>query len=261
MVCFTSFGQKKINEQAIRNVEEGKKLYKSEMASWYGSDLFLGKFSHKADKAGGYVSYTINDVSTCIFFSKGDNPTVLCTINFDQSYNIRTANVDSIERQLSPLESELVAIRKIAKSEIGKDTLFKTYSNTSLNLIPIVENGEKKVFVLTGPKKDGIVIFGNDYLLTFDKDNKLLTKKNLHKNIIMINYTNESGSSTMHSHLPETGDLITSTDICTLMLYEKFAKWKQHYVISKNYVSVWTCETNELLTISMKDWKKMSKIK
>lgn len=260
-VCFTTFGQKKINDQATRIVDEGKKLYKSEMASWYGSDLFLSKFSHKANKAGGYVSYSLNDVSTCIFFSKGDNPTVLCTINFDQSYSLRTAIVDSIERQLSPLERELIVMRKIAKSEITKDTLFKTYSNTSLNLIPIIENEEKKVFVLTGPKKDGIVIFGNDYLLTFDKDNNLLTKKNLHKNIITINYTNEGGSSTMHSHLPETGDLITSTDICTLMLYEKFAKWRQHYVISKNYVSVWTCETNELLTLTMKAWKKSSKKK
>jgi len=261
MVCLTTFGQNKINEQAIRIVEEGKKLYKSEMASWYGSDLFLNKFSHKADKAGGYVSYTINDVSTCIFFSKGDNPTVLCTINFDQSYNLKTALVDSIERQLLPLESELIVIRKLAKSEIEKDKLFKSYSNTSLNLIPIIENGEKKVFVLTGPEKGGLVIFGNDYLLTFDTNNKLLTKKNLHKNIISINSSNERGATTMHSHLPETGDLITSTDICTLMLYEKFAKWKQHYVISKKYVSVWNCDTNELETLTMKAWKKISKLK
>jgi hypothetical protein len=38
----------------------------------------------------------------------------------------------------------------------------------------------------------------------------------------------------MHSHLPETGDFITPTDICTLMPYEKFANWKTHNVVSKN---------------------------
>ena len=30
-----------------------------------------------------------------------------------------------------------------------------------------------------------------------------------------------------------------ATDICTLMLYEKFAKWKQHNVVSKNYLNIW----------------------
>lgn len=261
MICLLTFGQKKINEQAIKIVEEGKLLYRSEMASWYGSDIFLSKFPHKEDKIGGYVSYTENDISTCAFISKGDNPSVLCTIRFDQSYDVKTAQVDSIERKPSSIENDLIQMRKIANDEIKKDSLFKKYLNTGLNLIPIIMNGEKKVFVLTGPKKGGIVIFGNDYLLTFDENNKLLTKKCLHKNIIAINYSGETGIISMHSHLPETGNLITSTDICTLMLYEKPAKWKQHYVISKKYVSIWDCEKNELITLTKKAWDKMSKTK
>jgi hypothetical protein len=64
--------------------------------------------------------------------------------------------------------------------------------------------------------------------LTFDKDNNLISKKQLHKNIIPIEYGKEEEGitieSTIHSHLPETGDFITATDICTLMLYGKIAK-------------------------------------
>jgi hypothetical protein len=37
----------------------------------------------------------------------------------------------------------------------------------------------------------------------------------------------------MHSHLPESGDFSTATDICTLMLYAQITKWKQHIVVSK----------------------------
>jgi len=61
----------------------------------------------------------------------------------------------------------------------------------------------------------------------------------------------------MHSHLPETGDFITATDICTLMLYEKFTTWKTHYVISKNYVSIWDCKKDDLVILTMQAWKRI----
>jgi hypothetical protein len=63
----------------------------------------------------------------------------------------------------------------------------------------------------------------------------------------------------MHSHLPETGDYITATDICTLMLYEKFAKWKTHNVVSKKYLNIWNCETDQLTVISMEAVDKINK--
>ena len=63
----------------------------------------------------------------------------------------------------------------------------------------------------------------------------------------------------MHTHLPETGDFITATDICTLMLYEKFAKWKSHNVISKKYLNIWNCETDQLTVIPMDTIEKINK--
>lgn len=61
----------------------------------------------------------------------------------------------------------------------------------------------------------------------------------------------------MHNHQAETGDFITATDICTLMLYEKFTNWKNHIVLSKNYASIWNCKTNELQIISAEAFNKM----
>lgn len=198
------------------------------------------------------------------FFSKNENPKIIGTISFDKTYNTKTAKTDLTERDFTKTEADLYQIRKIALAEIQTDTLFKTYNNTNLNLIPLITKKEKKVYVLTGPKNNGVVIFGNDYLLTFDNDNKLTLKKQLHKNIIPIEYGGKQQDGkeivgTMHSHLPETGDFITPTDICTLMLYEKFAKWKTHNVVSKKYLSIWNCETDELNVVPMDVVEKINK--
>ncbi|MCS3798476.1 hypothetical protein [Niastella sp. OAS944] len=250
------FAQDNPTELAKPIVAEGKRLYRSEMASWYGTDLFVERYKDMAN-VGGYFSYSDNGTEKCIFFSKADNPKVLGTISFDSTYNTRTAKTDLTQRELTSAEVDLYAIRKIALAEINSDTLFKRYKNTNFNLIPLINGGEKKVYVLTGPQQTGVVIFGNDYLLTFDNNNSLSGKKQLHKNIISVSYggKEQEGKTiegAVHTHLPETGDFITATDICTLMLYEKFTKWKQHNVVSKNYLNIWNCLTDQLIVVPMR---------
>lgn len=253
-----------LEEVEARIVSEAKKLYQSEMASWYGTDLFLENYSQK-DRIGGYFSYVKNDSALCIFFSRDDQPKVIGEVSFDSSYNTENALIDLSERDFNPQERDLYTIRTATLNEINEDTtLFKRYNNTSMNLIPLISDGEKKVYVLTGPQQNGVVIFGNDYLLTFDEANKLVSKKRLHNNIIPI--ASDGGAeegqiveSTMHSHLPETGDFITATDVCTLMLYGKFTKWKQHNVVSKNYLNIWNCSTGQLTVLPMSTIEKINK--
>lgn len=257
------FGQTNPTKKAQPIVAEGKLLYKSEMASWFGTDIFLETYKQR-EKIGGYFSYTDNEISKCIFFSREDSPKVIGTISFDSTYSIDTAITDLAEREFTNLENDLYNIREKALTELktNTDDFFKFYQNTSPNIIPLINKKEKKVYILTGPKESGVVIFGNDYLLTYNKNNKLIEKKQLHKNIIPIEYGNieedKQIEGAMHSHLPETGDFITATDICTLMLYQKLAKWKTHNVISKKYLNVWNCETNELTVISMDVVKKIN---
>lgn len=258
-LSFNVYSQNDLPQEVQDIVNEGILMYKSEMASWYGTDLFLEKYDN-LEKIGGYFSYSHQDSASCVFYSKDENPKVIGTITFDNSYKTENAIVNLTERDFKKDEYNLFEMRRIAKKEILNDTLFKSYKNTSLNIIPLISNGEKKVYVLTGPKQTGVVIFGNDYLLTFDANNNLRSKKELHKNIIPITYNNESDEvGAVHSHLPETGDFITATDICTLMLYSKFTKWKTHNVFSENYLNIWNCETNTLNVIPMKTVKKINK--
>lgn len=263
-VSLSAVAQTDLQTRIKAVVDEGKRLYRSEMASWYGTDLFLVNYKSRTN-VGGYFSFTTKeDVSKCIFFSKAEKPKVIGTISFDKTFNPELAKIDLNEREFTTTENDLYVIRKIALATINTDTLFKKYRNTDLNLIPLVYNNEKKVYVLTGPKQGGAVILGNDYLLTFDSNNQLTGKKPLHKNIIPVPYAGKQSDgteivSTIHSHLPETGDLITSTDICTLMLYEKFAKWKSHKVVSQKYLSTWDCAKDELTVVKMEAVEKMVK--
>jgi hypothetical protein len=263
LVC-PAFSQQTPTEMAQPVVEEGKRLYKSEMASWYGTDIFLEKFKDRS-RIGGYFSYTDHEIAKCIFFSKSDHPVVLGQISFDSSYALESAIVNLEERDFNLYEKDLYAIRKIALGELNGDTaLFKRYNNINFNIIPLITGDDRKVYVLSGPQQNGVVIFGNDYLLTFNKDNQLASKRQLHKNIIPINFGEKDAEGkeveqTMHTHLPETGEFITATDICTLMLYGKFTGWKQHNVVSKEYFNVWQCSTNSLFVIPMSTIERINK--
>lgn len=149
----TVLAQKNPIKEAESIVVEGKLLYKSEMASWYGTDLFLESYKNR-ENIGGYFSYTENGVSKCVFFSKMDYPKVIGTISFDSTYNLKAAKIVLTERVLTKYENDIYEIRKSALDEINADkTLFLQYENTDLNLIPLIDGKEKKVYVLTGPKK------------------------------------------------------------------------------------------------------------
>lgn len=258
---FATLAQSKLEKMKNETVREGKLLYQSEMASWYGTDLFLAKYNDR-NNIGGYLSYTSsNDKPTCIFFSKGENPKVIGTIAFDQKFDVETADFNLLERDLTPEENEYYAIRQEALKHIQTDTIFKIYPETSFNLIPLVGK-ENKVYVLTGyngSKK--IVVYGNDYLINFEKNKKVKNARRLHASYLPFEY-GEKGETTsiagMHNHIESSGELMSPTDICTTMLYQKYTGWETYYVMSKKYVSIWDCKKNDLFVMTMKAWKKIN---
>ena len=248
--CLAQFGLSKKTQPIV---EEGKRLYRSEMASWNGTEIFLQNYP-KTENIGGYFSYEEGEVVKCIFFSKTDKPKVIGTISFDETFQIDQAKLDLNERPFTDLEEDLYIIRKKAIDLSETEDFYSFYENTNLNFIPIISEGEKKVYVLTGPSVSGVVVFGNDYLIRFNKRNKIKEKKGLHANIIPIYDESEDGTKqieTIHSHTESTGDFITATDICTLMLYCRFTDWERHHVVSPKYLNTWDCEKQSLIVIPM----------
>lgn len=231
--------------------DEGIQLYRSEMASWYGTDVFIENYKDR-ENIGGYFSYIKNDeVPTCIFFSK-DNK-VIGTISFPNDYKPKNSKLDLTEREFTEVEKEYFLIRKATLERIKNDTIFKFYNNVDFNIVPIIKkNKEKKVYVLSGTSLNNLVLFGNDYLLDFKQDNSIKKIQRLHNSLLSFKIYDEKGGKTVsgvHSHVLEDWPYITPTDLCTLMLYQHITNWESYTVISKKYTSIWNCKNNSLIIL------------
>ncbi|HZH70007.1 MAG TPA: hypothetical protein VFD80_06120, partial [Flavobacteriaceae bacterium] len=239
-----SFGQNKKTDIIL---EEGKLLYRLEKGSWYGTDDMLSRFSSKRDSIGGYVSYEGSDKKVyTVFFNKFNPDEILIRYQFDHTPNTKPINIDTTNRISTELEKDLIAISMDARKRVFEnvDEFFTFYENTSFNFIPIINKNKKKVFLLTGPQESGVVIIGNDYVLNYNKTNMFKNIKKIHNSILQFPYKSEDKEnpieSTFHSHVVE--DYISSTDICTLLLYRDFVEWNQHIVIGDKEVSIFNLD-------------------
>lgn len=240
---------------------EGKLLYRLEKASWNGTDDFLSRFPEKRNLIGGYISYeSDNHKVTNVFFGRENNDSLLVRYQFD-SIPDSPLQIDTSNLKITKHEKELIEIRQDAIQRISNnsDKFFTFYKNTSMNPIPLITDKKKKVFLLTGTQESNVVIIGNDYLLEYNKHNKLKNKIQIHKSLLKYPYNSDDPEnkleSTFHSHV--VSKYINSTDICTLLLYKDYVEWKQHYVMSKKYVSIFDMEKENLLIITKKAWDKI----
>ncbi|BAV09718.1 hypothetical protein FLA_5771 [Filimonas lacunae] len=243
-------------------VTEAKKLYTSQVAGIYGKEVLRQQYPLLEDRTGGSVTYSENGKILCVFFSNEENPSVVATIGFDNINTPGKPQVDTAYRNFTGYERDLYTLQKKTEEQIATNSMFKKCSNTRWNIVPLTDNKSKRVYVFTGSKVNGTVVFGNDYLLTFDDSNALTVAKPLHQNMIPLNYHQDKDMepiTTVHNHSGNATDCFTATDVCTVMLYEKCANWKKHMVISKSQVSTWDCEKDELVTVSLKEWEKSNK--
>ena len=84
---------------------EGNALYKSEFASWYGTDIFVEKCKNRRANAGGYLSYDNGSGLVNIFFTKEPAPKVLSTITFGYDLDFHNYKLDTTDRAFTETES------------------------------------------------------------------------------------------------------------------------------------------------------------
>lgn len=252
-----SYAQDKKTEKILN---EGKLLFRLEKGSWYGTDDILVRFKTKLDSVGGYLSYETSEKKiNTIFFSRFDSDHILVRYEFDIVPKPEPIRIDTLNQKASDLEKNLIAMRQdaMAKSHSNDDGFFTFYENTSLNFIPLINGKERTVFVLTGPQFSGFVLIGNDYKLYYNKKNELLKKEKIHNSMLQFPFTSENKesplTSTFHSHI--LSEYISSTDICTLLLYKDYVEWNQHTVISEKKVSIFDLENEMLFTMDRKVWE------
>lgn len=262
LIVFSSILSYSQNKESEKILKEGKLLFRLEKGSWYGTDDMLERFGNKRDSIGGYLSYeTEQNTINTIFFSRYDSDKILIRYEFDSLPQTKPRRIDTINQKASSLEKSLIRIRQDAKDRAysNEDKFFNFYENTALNFIPVINKNGKNVFVLTGPQVSGIVLLGNDYKLSYDKKNEFKKKEKIHNSILQFPYTSEDKEnptvSTIHSHV--VTEYISSTDICTLLLYKNYVEWNQHIVMSEKEVSIFDLEKESLFTMKRKDWDKI----
>ncbi|GAB5464765.1 MAG: hypothetical protein Kapaf2KO_02010 [Candidatus Kapaibacteriales bacterium] len=244
------------NSELDKILAEGKLLRNLEKASWISTDHFLENYQHLAENVSGYTSYidSIGNINT-MFFNKDEPRTVLVNYNFGEKPSPDFIIADTIPKKASKYQKDLIEIRENAHQDIytSEDEFYKVYQDTGFNLIPVILNNEKSVFILTGSKVSGSVIIGNDYKLEFDVNNKLLNRKKLHSSLLDFPYQSEKGNiETWHSH--SITEFITSTDVCTLLLYKEYLSWDKHYVIGNKFVTILNLSTEELYSLPKELW-------
>ncbi|MFI5160174.1 MAG: hypothetical protein ACHQHN_02810 [Sphingobacteriales bacterium] len=199
---------------------------------------------------------------TTIFFTKNENPVVIAMVKFDRGLDSSKYSIDTTTRQFTEIEKEFYTIRSKAAQAVLNDTLFKFYQYTSLNLVPIIKNGTKKVYVITAQTAPDEVLLGNDYLINFSKDNDIVNKTKLHNNLIPLgNGGKEAIKASSHQHLGETSPFITATDICAFKLWKGKNTWVISFVVSADYVSAWYFDNESLEIFTKAEWGKIMKNK
>ncbi|WP_303317331.1 hypothetical protein Q4Q34_01380 [Flavivirga abyssicola] len=250
------------NKETEKILSEGKLLFRMEKGSWHGTDDMLARFKTKKDSVGGYLSYdTAENKINTIFFSRFDSDKILIRYEFDSLPKPQPIKIDTTNHNATDLEKNLISIRQDARNRAyaNEDKFFSFYEKTSLNFIPVITDKERNVFVLTGPQVSGIVLLGNDYKLSYDKKNEFKKKEKIHNSILQFPNASEDKEnptvSTIHSHV--ITEYISSTDICTLLLYKNYVEWNQHIVISEKEVSIFNLEKESLFTMKRKAWEKI----
>lgn len=258
-----AIAQKKVLRQIADSINaEGEMLYRSEWASGHSTQIFASSFGEKKRLSDGYFSYETEKVMTTIFFSKNEGPVVLATVKFDNGLDSSKYSIDTTTRKFTEKEKEFYTIRSKAAQVVLNDTLFKFYQNTSLNLVPIIKNGTKRVYVITAQTAPDEILLGNDYLINFDKDNDIIKKTRLHNNLIPLETGGkEAIKASSHQHLGETSPFITATDICAFKLWRGKTTWVISFVVSAGYVSAWHFRDEFLEILTQEEWQKIMKNK
>ena len=257
-ICINGFSQsqEELVAKAKEIVKEANEIYNRERASWVATDILLKETKGNFDNMGGYFSYPdVDGTIKCIFFSNTAPVKVLYTMSTDTLFKVKKFKIDKKAREFTSMEKDIYDLRKASFDRISSDTTFKLYKKTEMNVVPIINGNTRKAYVLTATSVNGTVLFGNDYLITFDKNNTITEIEKLHSALIPMEYATDKKAEKedphggIHTHLPGKSPYMTPTDICTARLYKEYTKWKELAVVSEKYSSLYLIDTNALIII------------
>ena len=236
--------------------DEAMELFHLEMAAWQSTDAVLTQEAN--GQSDGYLSYRDGDSLRTIFYASADPAQVVVEVALDAQADLTTLRMQARPRASTPQERTLITMRENLLDVCKADTkdFFKLYKNTGMNIL-LLPGPQPIAYMLTAPNEPGVMLFGNDYRFEFDAAGKVLRYTCLHQDLVAI-ALEEGEEASAHAHQKGDAPMITSTDICTLLLYGHSSTWKSHVAYSPKYVSVWDLEDRKLGIITQKAWKRIA---
>jgi hypothetical protein len=246
--AFNGFSQN-IDSLRAATLNEAILLYRLELASWHSTDVLMAKAKEKLNEMNGYASYVEGKNTRAIFWN-ADNKIVF-TVTFDSLASPRNGIVDRDIRNATDFEIDLIGLRNAAYNLLvnNKDKFFSFYENTHPNLVPLLTKTERVVFILTGATQNELLV-GNDYKLVFDQKYTVVKKLKLHNSLIRLSgESDDKVEGSVHTHILDDQPLMTSTDICTFLLYKDIVKMTKHTVVSKKWISIFHADGANLIVV------------
>ncbi|MFN1836274.1 hypothetical protein AB2B38_013510 [Balneola sp. MJW-20] len=230
-------------------LSEAIDLYKTEKASGLSHSFLINKKSGFTPDAGGYISYAseLNTIHT-LYYDKSTPEKTVYKFTYDAADNFRMISVDSSDIGLTPLEKELIDIRKKASALLKEnpDDFFTAYPGFSFKLIPVSDIRGKRVYIVSEPLYDGSVVLGGDYLLKFSAGNTFVSKEKLHDKLYGFPFKRAAGSARISGHIHTKNSHFTVTELMTLLLHQDKLDWNSHGVVTEHRGSFFKIDQREL---------------
>lgn len=197
---------------------EGNLLYKYEKAAWISTDLIMNERALKKD-FGGFLVYEDKQEVKVIIQGKKSKKCIAEYV-FENDFNMPKMKKHET-REFSTREKLLLDVRAKILEQISDKKYEVSFPNDYSPNFILLPNADKfKFFIIMGTSRKDVIPFGNDYVFFTDEKGNIESWHKFHSRMIP-GYTKMNGEkviSMTHSHL-RTTPLITSTDICTFMLY------------------------------------------
>lgn len=235
-------------QQAVIN--EGTTLYQLEQAAWRATDRMILNQGKRRDSVGGYVAFKDGENVRVITYNRYDSSTVMSVFVFNREIDEGSMLVDNVSRKAQPREQALIDLRMRAVRDVAFDTshFYKHYRNTHYNVVPIIDDTSRRVYVMTTIEQGVVMPIGNDYLLRYTPSLELVERRRLHQSFLPIELQKVDTASkdpdlTWHRHAENGDPLPTATDVCALLLYTKNPIWHKHGIITSAWYTLFDCRT------------------
>ncbi|GAA3929294.1 hypothetical protein GCM10022209_23770 [Chitinophaga oryziterrae] len=243
LTAFAALAQKEepLAKNALEAETEGRLLARLDYIHAFAYPYF-GKMSMYNNKPTIYIPYVDGDSNRVIVCTSAAEPKVVYSVAFTEM--TKTANVITSHqvRDFTSTERELYTMIERTVLEAKRDSFFHFPENAYAKFRPIITPFGHKLYLYADPVKHDKLYFGDDFVLEFDKDNRLMARKQLHKYVYDYGLHDRNLPDTVfgyHSHTQEDNDDFTATDICKILYYQTIAGWNNFVVEGNHFLTFW----------------------